>query len=164
MKNTAKSLPKTIEPIRLTDIGGQLQGQISFAGMARLKNLLHEKMGKAEIKLTFGKDLQGIRNISGKIDSEIVLKCQRCLQPVAYKLAVPVKLSPIFNDAGADNLPEEYEPLLVKEESMALVDLVEEELLLSLPIVAKHELGTCPNPLTKNVIYSSKNNANAQVA
>ena len=45
--------------------------------------------------------------------------------------------------AEADLLPESYEPLLVNEPTVSLLEMIEDELLLSLPLVIRHEESEC---------------------
>jgi len=45
----------------------------------------------------------------------------------------------VFNDEQAQNLPRTYEPLLVEDEKLVVLDVVEEELILSLPMFAYHD-------------------------
>ena len=44
----------------------------------------------------------------------------------------------VVSDEQAKNLPGYYEPLLVESESIALLEVLEEELILSLPMFAYH--------------------------
>jgi uncharacterized protein len=45
-------------------------------------------------------------------------------------------------------LPEEFEPYLLEDEEQSIIDLVEDELLLSLPMVTVHE-EACSDYMTK---------------
>jgi uncharacterized protein len=72
--------------------------------------------------------------------------CQRCLQPVAIELAVDRWLRFVADEATAAALdPDSEEDLLVLSRAFDLHALVEDELLLELPLVPKHE--RCPDPL-----------------
>ena len=45
----------------------------------------------------------------------------------------------ITSEDEADALPKEFEPLLAQNYELSLIELVEDEILLSLPIVARHD-------------------------
>ena len=45
----------------------------------------------------------------------------------------------ITSEDEANSLPKEFEPLLTQDYELSLVELVEDEILLSLPIVARHD-------------------------
>jgi uncharacterized protein len=72
--------------------------------------------------------------------------CQRCLQPVALDLAVDRWLRFVADEQTAAALDaDSEEDLLVLSRAFDLGALVEDELLLELPLVPKHE--RCPEPL-----------------
>lgn len=73
--------------------------------------------------------------------------CQRCLQPVALALS-PQRdflFAPTEEQAEAWDAEYEEADVLVLTKSLNLLELVEDELLLALPIVPRHEV--CPQPL-----------------
>jgi uncharacterized protein len=77
----------------------------------------------------------------------IALLCQRCLNPV--RLDVEAKRSFLFvvgEDAAAELDESSEDDVLAMTRTLDLQDLVEDELLLSLPLVPKHEV--CAQPLT----------------
>lgn len=136
------TLPKLIEPLRLVERGAVLQGKLKLQDMLRLSELLAEKTGDVQFQLQFEKDAQGLPCIYGRICCQLVLACQRCLRSLPYYFDLVVKLCPVLTDAAAGRLPEGYEPLIVAEEPMPLSEIIEDELLLNMPIVARHE--QCP--------------------
>lgn len=139
----AKNLPQQIEPIPLCNTGVSLEGEIPVKRLSRLAELVGDNSGQIAISLQFGKDKHGFRTICGKIQGQLVLICQRCMQPMPYNVAVDIRLSPVFNEGQAANLPKDFDPLYVTEEPVSLKELIEDELLLNLPIVAKHQNGEC---------------------
>jgi uncharacterized protein len=73
-------------------------------------------------------------------------ECQRCLQPVALELAVDRSLRFVADEATAAALDAESEvDVLAMGRRFDLLELVEDELLLALPLVPMHD--TCPVPL-----------------
>jgi uncharacterized protein len=76
----------------------------------------------------------------------VTLQCQRCLQPLALDLAVDRWLRFVEGEDEAARLDEESEDdVLALTRSLDLHALVEDELILALPIVPRHEV--CPDPL-----------------
>jgi uncharacterized protein len=79
-------------------------------------------------------------------EGSVRLQCQRCLQPVAEPLAVDRRFRFVRGEDEAARLDEELEDdVLALERSFDVVELLEDELLLALPLVPRHE--TCPQPL-----------------
>lgn len=73
-------------------------------------------------------------------------ECQRCLQPVQLVLAVDRSLRFVDDEATAAALdPDSEEDVLVAERPFDLQALVEDELLLAMPLVPLHD--ACPMPL-----------------
>lgn len=76
----------------------------------------------------------------------ISLECRRCLEPVEVPLRVDTRLRFVRGDDAAAELDAESEyDVLPLTRSLDLRVLIEDELLLSLPVLPAHEV--CPNPL-----------------
>lgn len=133
------SLPSRIDPWRLTAEGGRLEGELALADLPRLAAALNRADGLVNVTLAAGVDSRGVRFIRGAVQAGIELVCQRCLGPLRLALDVPVGLGLVHSEAEADRLPEEYEPLLVPEGVIGVADLVEDELLLALPHIPRHD-------------------------
>lgn len=132
------ALPEYIDPIILARSNTQLVGELPIAKMLRLEGLINSLKGKATVSLEFGIDAGGYYYIQGHIAAEVELICQRCLQPFMYNIDANIRLSPVKSDSECGKLPERYEPLLLEESSIALNTLVEEELVLNIPLIPKH--------------------------
>lgn len=140
------TLPKWINPYTLAKQGTELAGSLSVADMSRLSALLSRPVGEVELKLRFGQDLDRGYSVHGSLYAKVPLLCERCGQEFQYPLMAEPRLRPVMTEAQADKLPAEYEPLLVNEEQkVELVHLVEEELILALPMFAKHVENECSN-------------------
>jgi uncharacterized protein len=73
------------------------------------------------------------------------LVCQRCLQDCAVDLEEKRRFVLVASEAEADNFPledEEQEPL-VASQHFNLLETMEDEVLLSLPLIPKHPEGFC---------------------
>ncbi|MGH8281213.1 MAG: YceD family protein [Gammaproteobacteria bacterium] len=72
----------------------------------------------------------------------LVLICQRCFGKLSCPVTVDFSLIWVRSEADTARLPEAYEPLMSVTGNVKLTELVEDELLLALPMVALHELST----------------------
>jgi len=72
------------------------------------------------------------------------LECQRCLTPYEQALNVDATYRIVATEAEAEEFPldEDEVEVIVGSRQFDLVDLIEDELLLSLPLIPKHEV--CP--------------------
>ncbi len=76
----------------------------------------------------------------------LALQCQRCLQPVATDLAVQRELRFVAGEDAATQLDAESDyDVLALSRALDLQELIEDELLLAMPLVPLHEV--CPEPL-----------------
>ena len=133
------NLSDKIDPWKLATAGGRLEGEIPLERMSRLTSMVSNTEGQIKVVLKAGINEQGIRFLKGHVDTTVVLSCQRCLEPVQLPLRVDFQLAIIFSESQIPNLPAGYEPLLASEEGMMISELMEDELILALPLVAMHE-------------------------
>lgn len=79
------------------------------------------------------------------VQADLQLQCQTCMQPMVHQIDHEFTLCVVKDDDEADELSEDVDPLVVGAdiEDIALRDVFEDELILSLPVVANHEPGAC---------------------
>lgn len=78
--------------------------------------------------------------------AEVWLTCQRCLQPFQHAVTVDTRVRFVRDEAQAETLDAELEDdVLALPRWLDLRALIEDELLLALPLVPRHE--RCPQPL-----------------
>lgn len=135
----APPLPERINPWQLAAEMGRLDGELSLTAMPRLAAVPNRAVGTVNVALVAGTDRQGVRFIQGRLRTEVELVCQRCLGPLRLPLDVVVRLGLVRGEAEIDRLPDMYDPLLVPEEGVVVVSLVEDELLLALPRIPRHD-------------------------
>ena len=116
---------------------------MALADMPRLGAMLLDRTGEVRVELEFGTDAHGVRFIAGRVETKLVLECQRCLEPMELPLGLDFRLGVVGGQQEAERLPEGCEPLVVEDGAagrrVSLAALVEDELLLALPIVPRHE-------------------------
>ena len=123
-----------------------------MATMPRLASLLLADSGDVTVDLRGGTDAQGKAYLKGTAAASIRLSCQRCLQPIELDLEATFDLAPVTGLDEAKALPASCDPLLVPDDGRVnLSAMVEDELILALPIVAYHEDGVCtPQPADRH--------------
>ncbi|MEQ1528240.1 MAG: YceD family protein [Methylococcales bacterium] len=131
-------LPEFIDPLHLADKRGELHGKIPLLGMARLAEITVDSEGSVVVDMVFGRDGR-LAKIEGRIQACLQLKCQSCLNAIEWKVDNAINLGIVNSIDQANRLPEEYEPLLIGEGKIPLKDIIEDELLLSVPEYPKHE-------------------------
>ena len=138
-------LPQMIDVERLALKRERLEGAFALSGLERLAEMATGPDGEVGFELDFFRDDQGRVRISGSIQGNLTLTCQRCLQPVRQELIATVELMALTDESALTQLPGDLEPLITDGRPVRLMDLIEDEALLALPIVALH--GQCSSPL-----------------
>ena len=138
-----KRLPVQIDPVRFAEAGREMAGRMTLAEMPRLVEALAAAEGAVEVELRFGVDDSGVRYMAGRLQTTVALVCQRCLEPFEQELDVVLRLGLVASEGEAERLPAAYDPLQVGDGRLFLRDVIEDELLLALPQIARHEPGAC---------------------
>jgi uncharacterized protein len=142
--------PVFLDLHHFADIGKRVSGSIQLTDLPRLAQLL-EGEGSAEFELNFARDKNRRVQINGWIKSELMLQCQRCLDFVVFRADRSIRLVVVEGLDEAEMLPAAVDPLLIEEETrIGLHDLLEDELLLAMPQVARHKDGEC-TPVAQQV-------------
>jgi uncharacterized protein len=81
--------------------------------------------------------------IDGALSGELELVCQRCLRPLLMPLQESFKVVIVADEAALAQEFMDYEPVLIDPTRLDLQWLAEEQGLLALPLVARHEPGRC---------------------
>lgn len=142
----SEQLPHYVEPRKLADQGVLISGQTTVAALPRFSDFDQSQAEAVSVALTFERDPDdGQRIVHGTVSAALVMTCQRCLEPVTCDVTAQVNLALVWTEEEISMLPERYDPWLMTDEKMTLATLLEEELLLALPLVATHE--QCPTRL-----------------
>jgi len=138
-----ENLPQKVDPFRFAENKFNLQGSLTLKDMHRLSASLSSDEGEADVSLAFGVDEQKIRFVRGQVKTCLVLQCQRCLELFNYEINNAFILGFVHSEEDIEALPESYDPVVVKDNEFFIADLIEEELLVSLPIVPMHPVKDC---------------------
>jgi uncharacterized protein len=128
-------LPETIDAWRMVQMRRSFQGIVPLATMSRLRESLAATDGVVTFDLEFGKDELGVPYLHVRADASLPLTCQRSLEVFALPVHVDTRLGLIAQEADEAGLPSGYEPLLTSSGLVRLADVVEDELILALPVV-----------------------------
>jgi uncharacterized protein len=136
-------LPELIDPLRCVDSGAELAGSLPLSALPRLRAELADVGGDLAYRLRFSRDEERRAIVTGEVRARLHLVCQRCLQPLEQGVETSFALAPIQSLDEASRLPDRYEPLLLSAAMVRPAELLEDELLLSLPQIPMHRPGEC---------------------
>ena len=137
-------LPIMINPRKSAQRRLVCDGFFEVSGMNRLLEVCTPCNEQMQVNVNFDVDDLGLNVISGTGSVSVALTCQRCTEPLIIDLDVEFTLSPAKDDEAAEALPSYYDAIELDENGeVNLLELVEEELLLAIPLIAMHEPSQC---------------------
>ncbi len=148
-------LPEYIDPFSLAEREKSFAGKMPLVAMLRLGESLVEKTGDVYYELNFLKEDKAFV-IQGRVSANLKLECQVCCDPMDFQVNSSFSLAAVSSLDEALLLQDCYEPLLVEERKAPAKEIVEEELLLALPIISKHS-GCRIEPELSNGIEETDN-------
>lgn len=131
-------LPDLFDPREFVEKKRRITGVLALERLDRLQDVLADLQGGAEVSLQFRKEGH-IAAVEGRVTADLALRCQRCLEILAWPVRAQVRLAVVGSLDEAERLPPEFEPLVVPSAGeTALADIVQDELLLAIPAVPTH--------------------------
>lgn len=131
-------MPERGDPIRLAELGRSYEGELPLSTFQRLADSIRPSDASAAYRIRFDRDERGRGRVHGHVRALLPLVCQRCLE--TFRLAVDRQWSLVLLQEMAEEalLDAGEDGCLVTDTGMCLAELVEDELLLALPVVALH--------------------------
>ncbi|WP_437888050.1 23S rRNA accumulation protein YceD [Phytobacter sp. V91] len=137
-------LPLTLDPVRTAQKRLDYQGVYLPDQVGRVGESVVSVDSDVECSISFAIDNQRLAVITGDAKVTVSLECQRCGKPFIHQVHTTYCFSPVRSDEQAEALPEAYEPIEVDEfGEIDLRALVEDEIILSLPVVPVHDSEHC---------------------
>ncbi len=114
-----------------------VSGNYKLASFTRLGGLLQSNDGDLSLNLCFRRDRENRILLNGSVYGQIIVQCQRCLGPVLLQLDLPLELVLAERD-GIGGTIADTETYFCELANLELASMVEEEILLGMPMVAMH--------------------------
>lgn len=125
--------------------GGGLGGEVPVAVFGRLADQLVGESGILRWRVEGSVDAGGEPRLEVRADGRLVLRCQRCLGELDWVLALETVLRPVRvgQELPEDELENDAFDAFEIDGEVDVLSLVEDEILLALPIAPRHaECGT----------------------
>lgn len=137
------ALPAEIDPFELAADGAVLEGAVSQADFDRLIPDPVARKEPVQFRLEFEPADRGAVLMRGRIETVVPLLCQRCMNTLLMPLTVKPAVLFARPRQAAGMTASEVEVIVV-EERIPLRPLLEDELLLGLPMIPMHDQAECP--------------------
>jgi uncharacterized protein len=130
-----------IDGLEFAKAASRLQGAWPVGEFLRLRDALRSSEGTVRYELQGVPQEQGRPALHLKVQGELHLTCQRCLAALEFPLRVETSLRLAATQAEVDAEPLEADgpECIVAGKEMAVQALVEDEVLLAIPIAPRHE-------------------------
>jgi uncharacterized protein len=149
MKRHADGIPLRVKASQAALRHAAFAGSVPLAKLPRLSASLAETSGTLQVELQATRDGEGQDWLHGEIRGRLPLMCQRGLHAFDWDCDVALSLALVESESEEAKLLKDTESYLVEDDELPLRDLVEEEVLLALPIVPRCEDLDCVKRLTK---------------
>ena len=151
--------PERVSPRKWCDRNGTINCSIPLGKLLRLSEYLDDNHGQAQVCLSFDRDANGYCCLTGKVSAQVSMQCQRCLELTAVDLVsdLDIKIAGDNDEArliadGTANSLDRLEVVVSVEGELDLLSVIEDELIMSLPIVAVHDNEHCNDQF--NVLHA----------
>jgi uncharacterized protein len=134
----SRDYPDWLDPFKAAQARRRFVGTIRLSELEAVQDLI-EDPGEGEIafELKFDLDDQREVRVSVQVSGVVPMLCQRTLQPFRQEIDSASVVAIVDSESAIERLPADYEPLVLTDPRLRLVDLVAEELLLALPLVPR---------------------------
>ena len=122
----------------LADRGVTLSGELDIGRLTRLRGLLHSDSGSVKATLRFRQRGDGWLASEVEYRADVELICQRCLEPFRQALEDKVNVVIADSDSLPTTVPTGFEPFELEDGRLQPVQLIEDEVIVAIPLVPKH--------------------------
>ncbi len=141
LSRTCSGLKKISNGFAFARDGRVLEGRLAVIDFERLHDLLAEISGEVAYRLQGYKGERGQSMLHVVVNGVLPLACQRCLGAIHFELDVDsvLELIPEGNELSQDELEDDTRDFLPVAGELDVAELVEDEILLALPVAPRHE-------------------------
>ena len=129
-----------IDAAEFAAAGAKQQGVLPLSGFPRLRDVLASDAGEIAYEIEGARDSRGRLGLRIRVRGSVPLRCQRCLEPMAYAVSSDELLVLAASQAEIDAEPAGVDApdRVVAANDMPVSDLVEDELILAVPYAPRH--------------------------
>ena len=132
------------DPIEFAQGRKCLEGEIALRKLERLRESLASNDGAVHFKLTGFVDAGASPGLRCEVQASLKILCQRCLEPMDYRLQIDNVLMLVRDEPAALSVDDPEAPDYIRlQRDLPVAALVEEEILLALPMAPHHAENVC---------------------
>lgn len=106
----------------------------------RFSALLADSSGEVSVHASFYRTDDNRTAADGTLKTSVRVACQRCMEPMTQEIDCTFKFAFVADEASADALDDEFDPLLHDDtQEISIAEFIEDELILQMPFRSVHE-------------------------
>jgi len=139
------SFKKPLEARKLASQNAVIKGTLNSEQIVRFAAAVVGEFDPINCEMTFYRAEDGHPKVSGSLSGKVHLRCERCLEPVEHSVETSFDVRPVLTDAQAEAHQKSADIVMLDEEGgLDAIAMLEDELLLDLPIVIYHDYDCRP--------------------
>jgi len=144
MRALLMSEPAVIDSLEFARTAQRASGTVAVVALTRVADHLFDDQGTLDYTITGGSDKRNRPSLHVEVHGEIHLRCQRCLGRLPYRLDTASDL-PVLTNGGSNDDRYGLNDLdgIAADPHTDVLTLVEDEVLLAMPMVPRHQEGQC---------------------
>lgn len=127
-------IPVQVSAERALARGECYEGEIEGAELQRLAEYRPEQVSAL---LRIGRDIGRVGRIGGTVEARLTLECRVCSASFVWPARLTLDLTLARDEQEEARLLEQGEPVLIEDDALRLQQIVEDELLLALPMMPR---------------------------
>ncbi|WP_144394311.1 YceD family protein [Pleionea sediminis] len=124
----------SINPFKLAENAASTERRLPVASLERFASFLSDDSGEINVVFSGLKDEDGRKLLKCSLSGVVTMECQTSFESVPVILDRDLVFYPVLTEEAIAAAPEQYEAFLHDQDELDLVSLVEDELILSLPM------------------------------
>lgn len=133
-------LPDWIDPVHCAKHDMCFNAHVNQQAMKRLLEQVERPNGDVSVDIAFSRHPKlKVPQFDLKVKTQLVLTCQRTLEPFVFDVDVQVQGVYVSSLQMAEDIDDEIEVYELPQEKVSLLELVEDELLLTIPMIPRKD-------------------------
>jgi uncharacterized protein len=143
--NSSVNMGLSINNIEFARKALEIHDIIAVSQFSRLREALSSDEGVLNCRLVGGVSSEGKPQLQLYVQGTLQLSCQRCLEPFEFELDITSNFTIVADEQAIPPESDDHddEDYLVAETQMQVIELIEDEVLLALPLAPKHDDDQC---------------------
>ena len=135
------TISRRVDPVVLASRDERIAGNLPIQSLTRLSSLLQTSDGNVQVRIAFDAGENDHPLISGDIKAKVAVSCQRCLQTMQLDVETEFRVTALDSDSEDGEGHGLFDAVLRENGEIDLYVLIEDELLMAMPMAPMHESG-----------------------